>query len=239
MTVQRFINQQSEAFEKRLSDQIKASEPSLPVVTIAMEPGSGGALIAESVAQRLGYRLYGKNILTAMSNRSEVNADLLDAIEKGRPSPIEDFITSLLPKGEYLYKGDYLGQLKEMLNNIALLGKAVIVGRGANFVIPPEKRFAIRVVAPLDTRIKNVAAYHKVTLKEAEKRVAQREKRRRTFIKEAFHEKIGDFLQYDLTLNTQRLDLDTCTELIIGAMKGAQVNRTFERSRSDFFSVNS
>lgn len=234
MTVKQFLDQQSETFQKSLSDSLKSSETSLPVVTIAMEPGSGGALIAENVAQRLGYRLYGKNILTAMANRADIKADVLDAIEKGRPTPMEDFVSSILPRSDYVYKGDYFEQLKDMLNNLALLGKAVIVGRGANFVIPPEKRFAIRVVAPLEARIRNVSFYHKVSLEEAEKRINQREKRRRKFIKDTFHEKINDCLQYDLTINTQRMDLQTCTELVIGAIKGSQVNRAFEKNNSYF-----
>jgi cytidylate kinase len=234
MTVLKFFKEQSEALEKNLSERLKVSAPSLPVITIAMEPGSGGSLIAEKVAQRLDYRLYGKNILVAMANKSNIKADVLDAIEKGRPTSIEDFVSSILPSKNYLYRGDYCVQLKETLNNLAMLGKAVIVGRGANFIIPPEKRFAIRVICPRKARIKNVAFYHKVTLEEAERRITKREKRRKKFIKETFHEKINECLNYDLTINTQRMDLETCTELIIGAIKGSQTNHPFEKSSSYF-----
>ena len=234
MTVEKLLKQQSKAFQEKLPDEVKKGKPSLPVITIAMEPGSGGSLIAETVAERLGYRLYGKNILTAMAHKADVREDVLDAIEKGRPTPIEDFVSSILPKGDYVYKGDYFAQLKDTINNLAVIGKCVIVGRGANFIIPVEKRFAIRVVAPLETRIKNVAFYHKVTLEEAEKRILNRENRRKNFIRENFQKKIGDHMQYDLTINTERMDLETCTELVIGAIKGSQVNRAFEKASSYF-----
>lgn len=234
MTVEKFLKQQTQAFEDSLTDEIKAGKPSLPVITIAMEPGSGGSVIADAVATRLGFRLYGKNILTAMAHKADVKASVLEAIEKGRPTPIEDFVSSILPKGDYVYRGDYLEQLKETINNLAIIGKAVIVGRGGNFILPVERRFAVRVVAPLEIRIKNVAFFHKVTLEEAEKRIAYRESRRKAFIKENFHKKIDNYMHYDLLLNTGRMDLETCTELVIGAVKGAQVNRAFEKSSSYF-----
>jgi cytidylate kinase len=232
MTIEQFIRQQSEAFEKSLSDKVKSSQPMLPVITISMEPGSGGSLIAKDVAQRLGYRLYSKNLLTAMAHKADVKQQVLEAIENGRPTLFEDFVSSILPKDDYVYKGDYFEQLKDTIFNLAMIGKAVIVGRGANFIIPPEKHFSIRVVAPLEVRIKKIASHYKVTLEAAEKRIANREAKRKAFIKDNFHKNIGDHMHYDLTINTAHLDLETCTELVVGAIKGAQVHRVFEKARN-------
>lgn len=232
MTVNLFFQQQAEAFDSSLSDRVKNSKPSLPVITIAGEPGSGGTVIAERVAQHLGYRLYGKNILIAMAHKADVKEQVLEEIEKGRPSEIEDFIRSILPKTGYVYKGDYFENLKETISNLAMIGKAVFVGRGANFIIPKQKRFAIRVVAPLDIRIKNIALFYKVPRTAAEKRIAKRESRRKTFIKNNFRMNISDHMHYDLTLNTERMDLLTCTEIVIGAIKGSQANRVFEKASS-------
>lgn len=229
MIVKEFFGQQVEAFQKSVPETVKKSEAALPVITIAMEPGSGGYLIADAVAKRLGYTLYHKKLLTAMANKADVKQSVLEAIEKQRPSVIEDFVASLLPKDDYVYPGDYFEQLKDTISNIAMLGKAVIVGRGGNFIIPPKRRFSIRVVAPLEIRIKNVAFHFKVTLEEAKKRVTHRESRRKAFIKDNFRKNIGDFMEYDLTINTARMDLETCTELVIGALQGAQVNRAFEK----------
>lgn len=232
MTVQDFIRKQAQAFEESITEDVLEREPVLPVITVAMEPGSGGYLIAESVAQRLGYTLYSKRLLIAMANKADVKQSVLETIEKQRPTLIEDFVASILPKHDYVYPGDYFEQLKETISNIAVLGKAVIVGRGANFIIPPERRFSIRVVAPLEIRVKNVAFHFKVTLEEAKKRIANREAKRKAFIRDNFRQDIGDFMKYDLTINTERMDLQTCTELVVGAIKGAQINRAFEKPSS-------
>ncbi len=229
MTVEKFIIEQSEKFERSLSDKVKNSQPAIPTVTIAMEPGSGGSLIADSMAKRLGFRLYSKSLLVSMAHKAEVKQSVLEEIEKGRPSLFEDFVSSILPKNDYVYKGQYFEMLKDTISTIANIGKAVIVGRGANFIVPPEKRFSIRVVAPLEIRIKNVAFYYKVTLAEAEKRIANRQAKRKAFIKENFRKNIKELMYYDLVINTERMDLETCTEMVIGAIKGAQVNRAFEK----------
>ena len=230
MTIVPFINEQTEKFIEGLPERVKSGKPAVPVITIAMQPGSGGLLIAENVAKRLGFRLYNENLLVAMAAESDVNRALLKEIEKGRPSELEDFIASILPRGDYVYKGDYFMMLKKMIEVIGSIGKAVIVGRGGNFIIPQEKRFSIRVVAPLEIRAKNVAYYFKTTLTEAEKRIKNRQAKRRAFIKENFRKDIDDPMYYDLVMNTERMDLETCTEMIIGAIKGAQVNRVFEKN---------
>ena len=232
MNVEQFIQQQADAFEKSLPDNVKKSQPALPAITIAMAPGCGGSLIAEKVAERLGYRLYSEKLLTAMANEADVKKHALESIEKQRPKLFEDFVNSIMPKDDYVYKGDYFEQLKYTISHLSMIGKVVIVGRGANFIIPLEKRFSIRVVAPLEIRIKNVAFYHKVTINEAKKRILNREAKRKAFIKENFHKDIGDHMNYDLTINTERMDLETCTELIVGAVKGSQVNRAFEKKSS-------
>ncbi len=36
----------------------------------------------------------------------------------------------------------------KVIGTIGKHGRAVIVGRGANFVLPPEKRFSVRIVGP-------------------------------------------------------------------------------------------
>jgi cytidylate kinase len=47
---------------------------------------------------------------------------------------------------------------------------AVIVGRGANFILPPEERISIRVIAPLDKRVRNVADWHNTSLEKTRQR---------------------------------------------------------------------
>ena len=231
LSVEEFIAEQHRISNKRLPASKLKQSASIPVITVCLEPGSGGRLIAEALAKRLNFTLFDKNILITMANTAAVESKSLDTIEQQRPSGIQDFITSLMDKN-YVYTGDYVGFLKQQVEIIGKLGRGVIVGRGANFILPPQDRFSIRVIAPLDTRIRNVSFRNGVSLTEARKRIKNREQRRKTFIRETFREDIADIMHYDLIINTARMDLDTAVESVIGAVIGSQTNRTFEKETS-------
>lgn len=231
VTVEKFAAQQHALFNDSLAEEDKEKQISVPVITLSMEAGSGGLVIAEALAQRLGFELYSKNILNAVSHSADVSSNALDLIEKERFSRLQDFVSSLLT-GEYVYSGDYLHHLTKIVNALGIIGRAVIVGRGANFILPAAKRFAIRVVAPEEVREKNVAFHFGVSIVEARKRIRHRNSRRKAFIKEAFHEDIADWKHYDLIINTARLDVNAALETAVGTILGAQKNRVFEKSTS-------
>jgi cytidylate kinase len=229
MTVGKFVREQQGLFENSLTDDEKEKTVAIPVVTVSMEPGSGGFMVAEALAKRLGYDLYHKNILNAIAASADTNSEVMELIEKERFSKIQDFVSALLQE-QYVYSGDYLQHLKRIVTSLGIIGRAVIVGRGANLILPPEKRFAIRIIAPEEIRVKNIAFHFGVSLAEAKKRIKNRENKRKTFIKNTFHKDIADIASYDLVINTARLDLPAAVETVIGAILGAQKNRVLEKA---------
>lgn len=231
LSVEKFITEQQETSKKKIPAARLKKSASIPVITVCMEPGSGGRLIASEIAERLNFQLFDKNILVTMANTATVESSSLDDIEQQRPSGIQDFITSLVDNN-YVFTGDYVSFLKQEVEIIGKIGRGVIVGRGANFILPPKDRFSIRVIAPLDIRIRNISFKHGVSLAEAKKRIRNREQRRRTFVRETFHEDIADVMHYDLIINTARMDLDTAVGSVIGAIIGSQANKTFEKETS-------
>ena len=231
LSIKEFVAQQTDLTRGKFAIDASEREAVLPIITICVEPGSGGHIIAEGIAQRLNLKLYDDRLLTLMANMSDTNSSMLHNIEKERPAHVHDFITCLLEK-KYAFTGSYLDKLKQAVHLIADLGKGIIVGRGANFILPPQGRFSIRVVAPLDVRVRNVAFRFGVSLEEARKRIKHRENRRRTFVKEAFHERIEDVAHYDLIINTGRMDIEASVETAIGAVIGAQANSAFEKDIS-------
>jgi cytidylate kinase len=142
----------------------------------------------------------------------------MQSIEKERMTGIEDFISSLINK-DYIWSGLYLEHLIKIIKVIAAHGRAVIVGRGADFILRPEKRFSVRIIAPIDIRIQNVVSTYGVSESEAEKRILKRESRRRRFIKEAFDGDVDNPIHYDMILNTGRLSIDAAAVSIIIAAK--------------------
>ena len=112
----------------------------------------------------------------------------------------------------------------KVIHVIGKHGRAVIVGRGANFILPLQERFSVRVVAPLEVRVQNVTREYSVSENDAKRRILRRESRRRAFVRQSFHEDIADPLNYDLSLNTGKLSIKSAVNAVIGAIEGTEWN---------------
>jgi len=190
----------------------------ITVVTISSEPGSGGQIIAEGIARKMNYDLFNRDIITEIASSADVSASVIESIEKERLSGVEDFIASIVNK-RYLWPGVYLEHLMRVVGVIGKHGNAVIVGRGANFIIPPTERLAVRIVSPLEVRVQNIARLFHIPEEEAKKRVNMREAKRKAFIRKSFNADVADPVNYDLVINTEFLSFDSAVEIIQCALK--------------------
>jgi cytidylate kinase len=183
-----------------------------------MEPGSGGCFVAQKVAESLGFNYFHRDIVQGIAKSAHSSEKVINTLERERLSGMEDFISSVI-RDKYLYPGTYQRHLMKVVSAIAKHGKAVIVGRGANFILPPEKRLSVRVIAPLEVRIRNICRQFDVPEEKARRRVIRRESRRSAFVRQTFHAKISDPEHYDMVLNTGRLGIDGAAAAIIGAVQ--------------------
>lgn len=213
-SIETFIKDQIEKWKKQTQTHI-------PVITISSEPGSGGRVIARGLAKRLNIDLFDRDIVKEIAESAHISGAVIETMEKERLSGIKDFISSLV-NDRYLWPGVYLDHLMKVVAAIASHGNAIIVGRGANFLIPAEDRLSIRVIAPLETRVKNVAKEHGVTREEAKRRVINRENRRAAFIRQSFNAEVADPKNYDLVINTAKLDMDAALGAVIGMVVGSK-----------------
>ena len=157
-----FVNEQLDKWEKIRAFTKTPPESDLPVITICMEAGSGGSIVAQRVAEHLGFDLFHRRIIQAVAESGKLDPGVLASLEKNRLSGIQDFVASLMNE-RYLWPGVYLDHLKKVVHAVGERGGAVIVGRGANFILSPENIIRVRVLAPLEVRIKNVTRVFKVS----------------------------------------------------------------------------
>jgi cytidylate kinase len=213
------------SIETFIKDQIgkwkTQTQTHVPVITISSQPGSGGRIIAKGLSKRLLIDLFDRDIVKEIAESAHISGAVIETMEKERLTGIKDFISSLVDD-RYLWPGVYLDHLMKVVAAIASHGNAVIVGRGANFLIPPEDHISIRVVAPLDVRVNNVAKTFGVTRDEAKRRVIHRENRRAAFIRQSFNADVADPNNYDLVINTRRGDMDAAAGAVIGMVVGCK-----------------
>jgi cytidylate kinase len=217
ISIKQFVRNQVKKWERMYSQAERQAEPRLPTITLSMEPGSGGSIVAQKIADRLDFDLFNREIVEAIAKSSEIRETVIASLEKDRLSGMEDFIASLV-KDYYIHPDLYLEHLLKVINTIAKHGRAVIVGRGANFILPAHEIFAVRVIAPLEIRIRNVALNYKVAEEEAKRRVIRRESRRKAFVRHSFNADISDPLHYDMIINTAKMNIDAAVEAVIAAV---------------------
>lgn len=188
-----------------------------PVITLSREPGSGGRIIAQTLAETLGFDIFHQEMIHQIAESAHVHHRLLETLDERGMNVLEEWISSLVNE-RHLWPDQYLKHLMNLMGVIGKHGSAVVLGRGGNFMLPPERCLRLRVIAPLRTRIERVETLHKVSRQEAERRIIRAESERRAFVRKYFNADIADPRHYDMVLNTELLDVTAAVRAVCGAL---------------------
>jgi len=216
-SINKIIEEQVQKWQIMQTEK-KKEETGIQVVTISREPGSGGNLVAKGVSKRLGFDLFHQEVIHEMADSANVSNILVETLDEKGLSVLEDWISSLVDN-RHLWPDQYLQHLMKVVGTIGKYGRAVIVGRGANFVLPGDKRLSVRVIAPQSVRIQNVARDYDIPIAEAKKRILRTESNRRSFVRKYFYADIADPVNYDLVINTGALSIDVAADAVNSALK--------------------
>ena len=189
----------------------------LPVVTLSRQPGSGGKFVAQKVADRLGLDLFHQELINAMAESADTSTRVIRTLDEKGLSMLEDWVSAAITE-RHLWPDQVARVLMRVIGTIGRHGKAIVVGRGANFVLPPENRFRVRIIAPVEMRVNCVAENYGVSKKEAKRRVLRTESNRRAFVRKYFHSDIADPSNYDMILNTGTLSIESAAAAICTAI---------------------
>ena len=148
-----------------------------------------------------------------MAKESKVSAQILKTLDEKGLSILEDWIASLV-RDRHLWPDQYLKQLMKVIVAIGKHGRAIIIGRGANFILPPDDCIKVRIISPRRLRIRNVAKAFNISENEAKRRVIRTESDRRAFIRKYFNAEIADPVNYDIVINTGALNIDRAARTI-------------------------
>lgn len=189
-----------------------------PVITISREPGSGGSEIARRLAKALDMDLIGAQIIQHVADSAKLSRKVIESLDEKEVTFRDTLLSSLF--GEYRpWPGEYLQHLTRVIGTIGVFGNVIIVGRGANHVLPPEKAFNVRIIAPLEYRIKHFMEDRGYTRSEAEQYVIKTENNRKAFVRKFFNADVADPKHYDIVINTGGMTLEAATGAIIAAIK--------------------
>jgi cytidylate kinase len=203
-----------------------AERPTAPVarflnVCVSREAGAGAGSISRIVGTRLGWKVYDHEILEAIAQRMEMPTDEVRAFDELAPSVVQDWILPLREE-HYAPQEAYLDHLAKLVEAIARFGDAVIVGRGAGFMLPRESTLRVRIVAPLKARAERLAERMGVTVRTARRAARDLDRRRYQFERTMYRVDATDPHNYDLVLDSDSLGLTIAAEVIIRAVEAGR-----------------
>jgi cytidylate kinase len=114
--------------------------------------------------------------------------------------------------------GKYLQCLRQVVLSLGHHGDAVIVGRGAQYLLPPQCALRVRLVAPLEFRARTLAEHAGLSFKDARAKIKTTDITRTTFIWKTFHSSADSPLNYDLVINTAETGIAGATDIVIAAI---------------------
>lgn len=189
-----------------------------PCLLLSRECGSGGSEIARRVARRLRWHIFDREILEEIAKlaHAEARCDRSSEDEK-TPEGWRDGGEGELKPEDIGYE-IYLRHLRQVVRTLAHQGNVVILGRGAQYLLPTACSLHVRVLAPMETRVRRVAQTTGLTPEEARCNIERFDADRAVFIQKSFQRDIYSALNYDLVINTGELSLEAAEEMVVVAL---------------------
>jgi len=227
----RMVQQQLDKWRKLLDKHLKQGVKienfqGGPIITISREPGSGGSEIARRLSKALNMDLIGGQIIQHVADSAKMSRKVIESLDEKEVTFRDTLLMSLFGESRP-WPADYLKHLTRVIGTIGAFGNVIIVGRGANFILPQEKTFKVRIIAPLELRIKYIMDDSGYTRAEAEQYVVKRENNGKAFIRKYYNVDVADPKYYDIIINTEKISIGQATESIISAF-----NQRRNRKRS-------
>lgn len=200
------------------------------IITIAREYGSGGRIVGDLVAKRLGIPCLDKSIVYKASEEDDISEQI--ATEGDEQST--NLLSYNVPMGGTLFFGPQGGgfstQLSfndkvflketEIIKEAADKGGCVIVGRCGGFILKDRKKLLrVFVHANLDDRINRVLTEYKVDVNEKKivEFLKKKDKQRAAYHNFYTDEDWAKLSNYDLCISTSTFGIEGAVKVICDA----------------------
>lgn len=190
------------------------------VICIGRQSGSGGHEIAVQTAQRLGLKVYERELLHLACKYGELSARLMERSDERATNP-------------YLYQGVYEGnhhvirglptsevlfmlQSRE-IERIAREEDCIFVGRCADVVLRDSDARLLRVFvsAPEELRIRRKMEQESLSMSKARRLVTRMDRQRRKYYENYTGQVWGDPRNHDLNIDTGKVGISQAADLIV------------------------
>ena len=193
-------------------------------VTITRQYGSGGHDIGKALAKALGIGFYDKELISLAARESGIAPEVF---EKADERPANSLLYSL-SVGLYNYGNGLSSPMDDLpvndklyiLQHKIIKEKAesesfVIVGRCADYILKDHPGVVkVFMYADIGSRIRRAISRHDIEPARAKQAIIKTDKSRANYYSFYSGQKWGQVENYDLCINTTKLDVDQAVKLI-------------------------
>jgi cytidylate kinase len=177
----------------------------MSIVTISSALGSAGEAVGRALAEELTYTFADREIILKAAERLGQGVAALERLLESRPT-LRERLTET--------RRDYLAAVEAVIWEFAARDNVVLVGRGSTFVLQRIRHaLRVRVAAPLHVRARRLEG-ERGLVPNAEEVVARADRDWAARIRHLYDVALDDPLQYDLVVNTARLDVPAAVSTI-------------------------
>ncbi len=191
------------------------------IITISREFGSGGRTIGKEVAQKLGYSYYDKELVRQVAVETGFDEKYIEQAGEYAPSKKLALFLVLLPGGPrepwrecppMIFFGPFsagsFGALRKK-------EPCVIVGRCADYILrEQEDCLNVFIHASMAARADRIVRLYGSSEKSPEKRLEEKDKRRRVYYKHYTDGDWGMSQNYHLSLDSGIIGIQRCVDII-------------------------
>lgn len=194
------------------------------VITIGRQYGSGGRMTGEKLAKELGIHFYDEEILKITSEVSAIGEEYFRLADEKAGSNLlykivgglRDSLSAPSTRDDIVSRDNLFRFQSSVIRDLAKEESCIIAGRCADYVLELAQIDVIKlfVYADMPTRIKRVMEVDGVDEKEAAKRIKRIDKERHDYYKYYTGRDWENMANYDLHINTTKIDLDQLADLV-------------------------
>lgn len=192
------------------------------IITISREFGSGGRTIGKEVAKQLGIPCYDKDFIERMAEETGYAKEFIEDESEYAPNSNSTAYMFLGRGLDGLANADkiWIAQ-KKVIEEFANKEACVIVGRCADYVLKDRKDcLNVFVYAEKAFRAERIVTQYGETSVEPEKRLADKDKKRKLNYKYYTEQEWGRRQNYHLSIDSAFLGIEKAVALIVDAVGG-------------------
>jgi putative MATE family efflux protein len=187
------------------------------IITISREYGSGGRYVGRLIADKLGIRLYDKDLVVKVAEATGFSEEYVEDNDQKRN------VLESLNNGFYSgmnNSDDLFVKESEIINKIADEESCVIIGRCSDFILKDRKNtLKVFIYSDMEDKIKRATKIYGINEKNAEKEIERKDKLRANHYKYYTEKNWRDSSNYDICINSDTLGVEKTADLICEMVK--------------------